>query len=286
MRPTPAAAVALGLAALLAAGGPDLLRAAAPGQATARQPGPARPRQPVRDAPRSRAPARREVAVPFRVGESLTYNVSWSQYLIAGTATSTVVAKEPSSNSAAYTIVAEGRPLPILARLYQLYYRMNSSLDSFTLLTHRSSLYSEEGSRRRQSATRFDRTARRAFFEITTDPTTRTDFAMPPHAQDGLATLYALRARTFSPGERVTVPVVDEGMLYAVDVEAAAVERVKVAAGEFDATSLKVSIADPANQPVGRDIVVWYSTDARRLPVKIQAGLPVGDFVLALRDIK
>lgn len=282
MRWTLAAVVAIGLACLAGRG----VGARFDAETTAQQPRPVQPRQPARDAPRGRVPARREVAVPFRVGETLTYNVSWSQYLIAGTATSTVVAKEPSSNSAAYAIVAEGRPLPILARLYQLYYRMNSSLDSFTLLTHRSSLYSEEGSRRRQTATRFDRTARRAFFELTTEATTRTDFAMPPHAQDGLATLYALRARTFAPGERVTVPVVDEGMLYAVDVEAAAVERVKVAAGEFDATSLKVSIADPANQPVGRDIVVWYSTDARRLPVKIQAGLPVGDFVLALREIK
>ena len=106
---------------------------------------------------------------------------------------------------------------------------------------------------------------------------------MPPDVQDGLATLYALRARSFKPGDHITVPVVDEGMIYNVTFDIGAVETVKVPLGSTSAWSIGVTILDASKQPVGRDIRAWISTDARRLPVKIQAELPVGNFILALR---
>jgi hypothetical protein len=48
---------------------------------------------------------------------------------------------------------------------------------------------------------------------------------------------------------------------------------------------MKVGITDAQGQPVWKNNEVWISNDARRLPVKLQAELPVGHFVLVLRDI-
>ena len=76
------------------------------------------------------APPRAERTVPFKVGETLTYDVSWSSYLTAGTAVTTVKDKKPSYNSTAYYVVAEGRPTPLLSKLYTLYYKMDSLIDS------------------------------------------------------------------------------------------------------------------------------------------------------------
>jgi hypothetical protein len=151
-------------------------------------------------APSARADTRREVPVPFRVGETLTYDVAGSTYLIAGTASTTVVEKTRSDNSNAYYIVAEGRPLPLIARLYALYYKMDTLVDSFTALSQRSSLYIEEGPDHQTATTRFDRPARRALVELRGDTVLRDTLAVPPDAQDGLATLYALRTRTFRAG--------------------------------------------------------------------------------------
>src|SRR6185295_10975987 len=78
--------------------------------------------------PAPRAP-RVERAVPFHVGETLTYDVSWSAYVTAGTAVATVKEKKPSFNSTAYYIVAEGRPTPLVAKLYSLYYKLDTLLD-------------------------------------------------------------------------------------------------------------------------------------------------------------
>jgi hypothetical protein len=69
-------------------------------------------------------------------------------------------------------------------------------------------------------------------------------------------------------------------------MQAAATERVKVPLGDIDAWNMKVSITDVQGHSVGQNIGVWISTDARRLPLKLQAELPVGNFVLALREAK
>src|SRR3989454_12827588 len=109
-------------------------------------------------AQRKAAPAvrRAERNVPFRVGETLTYDVSWSAYVTAGTAVATVKEKKPSFNSTAYYVVAEGRPTPLVSKLYSLYYKMDSLIDSYTLLPQRGSIYSEEGKRHRFRTTLFD----------------------------------------------------------------------------------------------------------------------------------
>jgi uncharacterized protein DUF3108 len=241
-------------------------------------------------APRGSAPAapspRREPAVPFAVGETLTYDVSWSSIFMAGTAVATVKDKSQSSGSAAYTIVAEGRPIPIVARLYALYYKMDTVLDSVTLLPHRGSLYAEEGKDRRTSTTTFDRAARRVHFEEQTATTTKLDYAVPAAIQDGLSTLYVIRSRTFKAGDRIAVPVADSGTLYNVDITVGAPELVKVPFGQTTAWPLRGVIKDTDGMPVWNNIVVWISNDARRLPVKMQADLAIGTFVLALREAR
>src|SRR5262245_13778360 len=70
------------------------------------EPAAQQPRSAPRPTPKPPAPAapRREAEVPFRVGERLTYDVAWQTYLIAGSATTTVVEKKPSFGSAAYYI--------------------------------------------------------------------------------------------------------------------------------------------------------------------------------------
>lgn len=223
-----------------------------------------------------------QAPVPFNVGEVLAYDVSWSAVLVAGTATARVV----DNRAEAYSIVVEGRPVPMVARLYNLYYRMDSLLNSRSLLSERGTLYSEEGSDKTTGTTRFDRAARRAFYERMAETTTKTDFSIPAATQDGLAAFYTIRARAFKSGERFTVPVSDSGGVYSVQIDVAQPETVRVPVGELSAWNLKIGITDAQGQPVWKNIALWISNDARRLPVKMQAELPVGSFVLALREAR
>jgi hypothetical protein len=255
-------------------------RAQQPGQSGGARPLP----QPPRPAAKPSPP--RDAQVPFAVGETLTYDVAWSQYLVAGTATSRVVEKRPSGNSTAYYIVAEGRPLPLIARIYALYYKMDSLLDTVTTLSERSSFYQEEGSRKRLAVTSFNRPSKRASFEVQTDTNVKNEFPIPQNVQDGLATLYALRARAFTAGDHLSIPVADDGSLYTVGIDATGPVHMKLRVGEMDAWNLRVTVLDANNQRVGNNIGAWISTDNRRLPLRLQGDLPVGNFVLALRSVE
>jgi hypothetical protein len=252
------------------------------------QVGAQQPRTAPRPAPKPAAPAaaRREAEVPFRVGERLTYDVAWQMALIAGTATTTVVEKKPSFSSTAYYIVAEGRPVPLLQRLYALYYKLDTLFDSFSTLSQQTALYAEEGTERRTATTRFDRRRGKALFEQQTETVLRDEIAVPADATDGLATLYALRTRTFNAGDKLTVPVVNNGTLYSIDVEATGPEHLRMRVGEFDAWNLRVTILDQKKQQVGKNISLMMSRDERRLPLRIQADLPVGYIALALKEIR
>jgi Protein of unknown function (DUF3108) len=230
--------------------------------------------------------ARVERSVPFATGETLRYDVSWASFLTAGTVSTTVREKRPSFNSIAYYIVAEGRPTALLAKLYAVYYKIDTLLDSFTLLPQRGSVYSEEGRRHRFKVTQFDRGANKVRFERTSETTVTSDLGVPALTQDALSAIYVLRTMTLKAGGRVTMPVTDDGINYQVRFDAGAAEKVRTPIGEFSAVKVSLSVFDNRNQPVGRNVAIWISEDARRLPVKLTADLPVGNFELLLRDAR
>src|SRR5687768_18577771 len=109
----------------------------------------------------TRPQPKREHPVPFKPGEVLEFAIGWSTFVTAGTATVAVKEKKPSYGSTAYYIIAEGRPTSLVSKLYTLYYKADTLLDSYSLLPQRGSLYSEEGKRHRMKTTVFNQAAKR-----------------------------------------------------------------------------------------------------------------------------
>jgi hypothetical protein len=248
--------------------------------AQAKKPAPART-APAKPAAAPKA-ARVAQAVPFAVGETLTYDISWSSYLTAGTATMSVKEKKPSYGSDAYYVVAEGRPTPLLSKLYDLYYKADSLLDIYTLLPQRGSIYSEEGKRHRMKVTLFDQAKRRAQYEVQTRTVVKKDFAIAPYSQDALGAIYVLRAIPLKQGDTFSMPVCDGGESYKVQVTVGGVETVKTGIG--DVRAWRITPVLPASQQT-RKLTIWISDDARKLPVRMQAQLAVGSFDLTLKSV-
>ena len=227
-----------------------------------------------------------ERPVPFRAGETLSFDVSWSQFLTAGTATITVREKRPSFDSIAYYIVADGQPTALLSRLYTLYYKADTLLDAFTLLPQRASVYSKEGKRERMRTLRFDRAASRGVYEVKTSTLVTRNLAVPPQAQDPLSAIYVLRSRPLTLGATFTMPVVNNGENYRMDAKVVAKETVATPVGQLAAWKLVPTIFDEHGKPTAEKLGLWISDDARKLPVKLEADLPVGHFVITLKDVR
>jgi hypothetical protein len=242
---------------------------------------PAAPSKPAPPGATAAAPKRTPQAVPFSPGETLTYDVSWASTLTAGAATLSVKDKKPSYGSDAYYIVAEGRPTPLLSKLYDLYYKADTLLDVYSLLPQRASIYSKEGKGSRLKVTTFDQAAKKAQYEVQTRTLVKKELAIPASSQDGLAALYVLRAIALKPGDKFSMPICDAGEAYTVQITVGGVETVKTGIG--DVRAWKITPVVPANNAGGaKRLSLWLSDDPRRLPVRMQAQLAVGSFDLTL----
>ena len=228
-----------------------------------------------------------EMKVPFAPGETLSYNVGWSTYFTAGTATMRVQERRSlGANRAAYVLVAEGKPGSILSRLYDLYYKAETQLDTRTLLPITASVFSKEGSRTRVKTTHFKGAARTADYEVRTTTVNKRQLAVQPFTQDALSAIYVLRTLPFKAPDMIRMPVTTGGDVYRATLNYGAPETVKTDAGTFQAWKVSINAIDQDGRPAARSMTVWFSNDARRLPVKMEAGLPVGAFTLTLSSVR
>ena len=190
----------------------------------------------------------------------------------------------PSGASSAYYIVAEGRPTGILSKLYTLYYKADTLLDSRVLLPQRGSIYSQEGNRQRTRITVFDHAAQRAEYEVKTTTDVKSSVVLGRYSQDALSALYALRAVPLKENSRLTMPVCDGGKMFRVQFAIGRTEPVRVGTASIQAFRVTPTIADARGAIVGRPMTLWISADDRQLPLKLQANLAMGSINLILRD--
>jgi len=244
---------------------------------SARKPAPATP---------AGAKPRGEVRVPFKAGELLTYDVSYSTYVTAGTVTLNVQSKRPSYNSLAYYIVAEARPTPLMSKLYTLYYKADVLMDVYTLLPQRAGVYSEEGQRHQMKVTTFNNATRKATFENVTAKSGKRELTVPAFTQDALSAIYVIRALPLKVGARETIPVSTGGRAYRAQVSVEGTDALKTEAGPFQTFRIRTSLFGENGRPTGRPIHLWISDTPSRVPVKLQSELTVGSFVLTLSQAR
>ncbi len=228
--------------------------------------------------------AQADRSVPFKAGETLTYDVSWTTFLTAGSVTLSVRERRPAgAGRAAYYLVGEGRPTSTLQRLYSVYYKAESMLDTRTLQPSMATLYSDENGRKRHKTTTF-RGNGTVDYEVRTATSAKSSLKVPVTAQDPLGAIYVLRALPLKPGLKpFNIPITDSGKAYTIRVIVGARESVKSGIGTLPALKLTLEVTDAAGKPANaRGLTLWLSDDARRLPLKLVAGLAVGSFQLTL----
>jgi hypothetical protein len=228
--------------------------------------------------------AQADLPVPFKPGEALTYDVSWTTFLTAGQATLSVKERRAAgAGRAQYYLVAEGQPSSMLQKLYHLYYKAESMMDTRTLRPATATLYSDENGRKRYKTTTF-RGNGTADYVIKTATSATTTVKVDATAQDPLGAIYVLRALPLKPGQApFTIPVTDSGKAYRLRVTVGGRESVKTGIGTLPAIKLTLNASEANGKAAeASNLTLWLSDDARRLPLKFTAGLAVGSFQLTL----
>ncbi len=224
-----------------------------------------------------------DARVPFQVGETLTYDVSWSNFLTAGRATLRVADRKPlAAGRAGYGLQVEAQSVSVAASLYKIYYKIESVLDTASLASIRSSSYSNERGREKVKSISFGPN-NTLDVELRSGDTTRSKITLPPHTLDMLSAIYVLRALAAKPGDTLTMPIVDGDKLSKLRLTFGNKEMVKTGLGTLPGWKVTPTVLNDKGQTTGgRALTFWLSDDASRKPLRFEAALPIGAVTLTL----
>jgi hypothetical protein len=149
-------------------------------------------------------------------------------------------------------------------------------------------LESMEGKRHHEAQVTYDRSVNKAHYverDLATNETLHeTSVDLPPCASDAVGALARLRHVTVEPGKAIEIPVSDGRHAAIVKVEAQEKEEIKVAAGTFNTVRYEAFLLNGVVYPRKGRLWIWYTDDARHIPVQIRlrTGFPVGTVTLEL----
>jgi hypothetical protein len=196
--------------------------------------------------------------------------------------------ERPISAGAVVPLVARARNTARFGPLQKLVAVGLSWIDARSLRPERYREEADEDGRHRSIDVRFLPPAPKLTLE-TADGTARgaTSFDRQGDALDALSALYYARATRLAAGDRLCFDLVANGRLWRFEGQVVAGrERFEVPAGRFDALRLEGTArrADGAGPP--RSIWIWYSADARRLPLAVVTEVDLGMVSAKLAEIR
>ena len=110
---------------------------------------------------------------------------------------------------------------------------------------------------------------------------------MPHPVFEPLSLMYHLRTLELTPGKTQSFSVIADGKVYLMEAPVTRREVIETEAGRFDTV-----VVEPKLQEGGifRDernrLIVWYSDDARHLPVRIRSEFKAGNITATLRSVQ
>jgi hypothetical protein len=116
----------------------------------------------------------------------------------------------------------------------------------------------------------------------------RTDRTpLPERVQDIISSFYYMRSQPLIPGTDLRVDMFSRGKLYRLVVHVQEKETVETEAGSFQAVRVQPAMLTEGDEDRNRGkLFLWFSDDARRLPVMARTILPIGSVTARLKRIE
>jgi hypothetical protein len=209
--------------------------------------------------------------VPFAVGETLQYQVLWSQFSVHAATLDFSVAEEGNFfGHLAWHFRATAHTINTMRLAYTLDDQFDSYTDASQLNCQQYELYLNEQGKTENSKLRTSTQAEPV-------PPNATLVRVLPGTRDPIGLLYALRAADWLHNPEFRAPAFDGHRIYEIraNVEVPS-GQVSVPAGQFTATRLAVHISERGSELPDTHFWVWLAHDAARTPLLIEAEVPFG----------
>lgn len=220
----------------------------------------------------------------FRAGERLSYNVSWSGLLTAGTAAMEVKADRTPEGKEVFHLVSTARSAGIVTAFYPVADSILSITDAQELYSLSYVLDQKHGKKKKLRKLLFDQEKRTV--KVVSNGLAETHEA-PERVQDALSALYYLRTREdFTPGSSMSIDVFDGGKAWAVEVRTLGREKLQTVLGEVN--TIKIATY-PKYEGVFMhkgEIMMWLTDDERKVPVLMKSKISIGSIMATLTEMK
>ena len=217
---------------------------------------------------------------PLRIGEKLTYDISWRK-LPAGRRTDWIAKGETLNGESVYHIRSEMKTRALF-KFYNFRNQQETYLNPSTL----SPVYfrNQVQDRKYRATVAIDFREGEAEYKKISQRNPKSAqkhetkiLTMPVGTQDELSTIYFLRSKQLALGETYFFPLLVKGKVQKVTLIVERRELVKnKVLGTVRTLVLRTSKGDR----------FWLTDDERRLPVKMEAKNKIGSFKAALTDVE
>ena len=220
----------------------------------------------------------------FQPGETLTYDISWSNVFSAGTAVMEVKSDIAPEGRDVLKFLVTGRSVGLVDTLFKVHDVVESVFDPQIMQSLTFNSEENYGKKRKRIALVFDHAQRTVVSRVNEDqPKT---MSIPEPVQDLLSSFYYLRAvEDVGRDKTIVFDVYEDGKIWTVEVYTLGRELVKTPAGEFSTINLKTH---PKHNGVFQNkgvVFIWLTDDSRKIPVLMKVTLPVGSFVFTLKEM-
>jgi hypothetical protein len=226
--------------------------------------------------------------LPFLSGEQLTYEISWSNLIQAGTAIMEIREKSTSDGRLRYHIVSRAHSGELLSKFYKVTDTIESTVavDEKTNRIYSLSYHMDQhhGKRSKKRDMTFDRTRGTVLVQ---ENGVQGIYPVPENVQDALSSLYFVRQeKFFIQGKPIVVNVNDDGKNWAVEVQVLGREQLNTAFGTLNTIKVRTY---PRYEGVFQnkgEITIWLTDDAKKIPVLMKSTISIGSIVATLVDIR
>lgn len=233
---------------------------------------------------------RRPVVDPFRVGEKMTFDISYFR-VTAGTLEVETKPFAQVNGQKSYHFEMTGKSNSFFSKIYAVDDKAVTYLSYDELVPLNLQISLKESKQLAETRTYFDWKAMRASYwqkKITKDKGERSkkiDWDLLPYSQNVISAAYYMRIFQYAVGKTLAFRVADEGKNIVFKGEVIRKEHLETEAGEFDTIVVKPQLTvDGIFKPVG-EILIWLTDDDRKFLVRLESKIKIGTVVAKLKSL-
>ena len=233
---------------------------------------------------------RRPIVDPFRVGEKTVLDVSYFG-VSAGDMTIEVGPYVAVNGNKSYKFIFRAETSSVFGAFYKVDDWAEAYLDYQQMIPYNYSLHVKETAQIREVRNYFDWSKMRSFFyekKVTKkwgEEEKKEEWEIAPYSQNVFTGAMYLRAFTFRPGKKYSIPVSHEGKNFVVTAEVVRQESLDTPIGAKNCNVIKMEIKlEGVFQPVG-DILFWMTNDSRKFIVRIESKKKIGKIVAMVKEL-